>query len=156
MSQQAQRGTFNAHNASTVKMGIVCAQFNLDIVQGLLVSALEECEKYSISKENIFIQKVPGSVEIPVVAKAFIDSKKVDCVVVLGVIIQGDTKHFDYVANVVTDGVRELMVQTGVPIGFGILTCNTHEQAVSRISHGSAAVIAALHALKSIREIESL
>ena len=75
--------------------------------------------------------RVPGAFELPVVAKAMADSGY-EAVVCLGVVIRGDTPHFDYVCRAVTDGCTRVAVETGVPVGFGVLTCDTTEQALAR------------------------
>ncbi len=152
--QNVEQGKFELFDASSYKVGIVCAQFNQDIMDAVLASAMEACEKYGIKKENLIIKKVPGSVEVPVVLKAFAETKTYDCLVALGAIIRGDTPHFDYVAKIVSEGVLRVMMDYGLPVGFGILTCDNKEQALVRISAGAGAAVAALESAKMIKEIK--
>jgi len=151
--QNTEQGKFEIFDASSYKVGIASAQFNRDIADELLSSALSKCEEYGISKENISVKKVPGSVEIPIILKAMAESKGFDCLVALGTIVRGDTPHFDYVAKLVSEGVLRVMMDYGIPVGFGVLTCENKEQALVRIGSGGGAVEAALQSAKIIKEM---
>ena len=103
--------------------------------------------------------RVPGSFELPVVAQA-LARKGYDAVVALGVVIRGGTPHFDYVCSAATDGLNQVALETGVPVGFGLLTCDTEEQALDRAglegsneSKGYDATAAALRTARTLREI---
>lgn len=119
-----------------IKVGVVTARFNNEITEKLeegAISYLEACENV-----EIFAALVPGAVEIPLACQAFLDAG-CDGVVALGVVIRGDTSHYDYVCNSVTDGVTRLMLDYKKPIGFGVLTTENEEQALARAGgdHGN-------------------
>lgn len=118
------------------KVGVVTARWNNEITQKLeegAISYLESCEGV-----EIFAALVPGAVEIPLACQAFLDAG-CDGVVALGVVIRGDTSHYDYVCNSVTDGITRLMLDYKKPVGFGILTTENEEQAHDRAGgqHGN-------------------
>ncbi len=154
--QNVKQGQFERFDASQWRVGIVVAQFNRDITDALLTSARQMAKEYKIADAKLEVYKVAGSVEIPVVLRAMVKSKKYakkyDCLVALGAVIRGETPHFDYVAKMASEGIQDVMKE-GIPIGFGVLTCNTHEQALARINAGGAALEAALQAAKVIKEI---
>lgn len=119
-----------------IKVGVVTARWNQEITSRLeegAISYLESCEDV-----EIFAALVPGAVEIPLACQAFLDAG-CDGVVALGVVIRGDTSHYDYVCNSVTDGVTRLMLDYKKPIGFGVLTTENEEQAFARAGgdHGN-------------------
>lgn len=119
-----------------IKVGVVTARFNNEITEKLeegAISYLEACENV-----EIFAALVPGAVEIPLACQAFLEAG-CDGVVALGVVIRGDTSHYDYVCNSVTDGVTRLMLDYKKPIGFGVLTTENEEQALARAggTHGN-------------------
>ena len=151
MAQEVKKGQFEIFDASAYRVGIVVAQFNRDVTDGLLVSALEIAEKYGIPREKVGVFRVPGSVEIPVVLNGLAETKKYDALVALGAVIRGETDHYDYVAKIVSEGVLRVMMDYGIPVGFGVLTCNTKEQALARAHSGGEAFVAALHSLRILR-----
>ena len=151
MAQEVQKGEFEIFDASAYRVGIVSAQFNRDVTDGLLTSALETAEKYGISREKIRVFRVPGSVEIPVILKGLAESKNYDALVALGAVVRGETDHYDYVAKIVSEGVLRVMLDSGIPVGFGVLTCNMKEQALTRAHSGGEAMAAALHSLRILR-----
>lgn len=119
-----------------IKVGVVTARWNQEITSRLeegAISYLESCEDV-----EIFAALVPGAVEIPLACQAFLEAG-CDGVVALGVVIRGDTSHYDYVCNSVTDGVTRLMLDYKKPIGFGVLTTENEEQAFARAGgdHGN-------------------
>lgn len=120
----------------SIKVGVVTSRWNSEITSKLeegAISYLESCEGV-----EIFAALVPGAVEIPLAVQAFFDAG-CDGVVALGAVIRGDTTHYDYVCNSVTDGVTRLMLDYKKPIGFGVLTTENEEQAHERAggSHGN-------------------
>jgi 6,7-dimethyl-8-ribityllumazine synthase len=152
MSQDAQRGAFKVFNASNYRIGIVVSEFNSDVTEGMLARATEKLGEYSVQQSNIVVHRVPGSVEIPLVLNTMAKSKKFDCLIALGVVMRGETAHFDYVCNIVTDGVLRVMLDHSIPVGFGIVTCDTTEQAKARLSFGSHAVEAVLQQSKILMD----
>jgi len=151
--QQTERGEFGVFDASEYHVGIVRGAFNNDITETLLLRALEACKEYRVKEEMIKIHAVPGSVEIPAILRAMAESKKFDCLIALGAVIRGETPHFDYVLKIASEGITGVIMNYGIPVGFGILACNTKEQAMARLNSGRDAAIAALHSAKIIKEL---
>ena len=153
MSQQSTNIVFEKFNASKWKVGIVVAGFNKDINDMLLESAKECCKEYNISEKNIIVHYVAGAVEIPLILKKLADTKKYKALVSIGTIIRVDTAHFDFVAKAVTEGVMRVQLDSGIPIGFGILTLENKKQAQVRLRSGYGATEAALQSAKIIEVI---
>lgn len=133
-------------DASKLKVGIVTARFNGDITSALQKSAEETLRAWKVREQNIFMATVAGSFEVPEVAQRLIKKHKLDAVVALGCIIKGETKHDEYLAHAVTDGLLRVSLDMNVPIGLGILTVHNLPQAKKRIEYGAAAARAALEA----------
>src|SRR6266404_9058942 len=115
-----------------LRFAIVVARFNSFITERLLAGALDALARTGCAESDIEIVKVPGSWEMPVVARELAERKRYDAIICLGAVIRGDTPHFDYVAGEAVKGLGQVAVQTGVPVAFGVLTCNTLEQAIDR------------------------
>ncbi len=150
--QHAATAHFKPFNAASYRVAIVVAEFNRDITSALLKSALAKAKQYKMKSDQVQVYRVAGCVEIPVALTALADSGKFDCLVALGAIIQGETDHYKYVADIVTRGVCETM-EEGLPVGFGILTVATTAQAKARFSSGGQAMEAALQTAKTIKKI---
>ncbi len=150
---QAERAEFEKFDASNYKVGIVVAQFNLDITNKLLDSAMTMLTDYGIPKRELEVFKVAGCVEVPLILQKLAASRSYDCLVALGAVIRGQTPHFDYVCKIVSEGVLEVMLKLEVPIGFGILTTNNHKQALARIDAGAGAVQADLRSAKINKQL---
>ena len=118
--------------AKGFKIGIVSSRFNQFLTGELLGGALDALKKLGADDADIVIYKVPGSFEIPVVAKKLAASGKVDGVLCVGALIRGDTPHFDFLGAEVTKGLAQLALEQGVPVSFGILTVDTIEQGIER------------------------
>jgi 6,7-dimethyl-8-ribityllumazine synthase len=141
-------------NASGYRVGVVVADFNEDITGKLLASAKDAASRFRITKKNLVVYHVAGSVEIPVVLKALAETEKFDALVALGAIIRGQTDHYEYVAKIVTEGVVEVMLDDDpIPVGFGVLTCDSKKKAVARVHSGGEALAAALRSARILREI---
>lgn len=108
-------------------VAIVASSWHEQVMDGLIAGALAVCEA---AGAQATVVRVPGSFELPVVARAC--AERFDAVVALGVVIRGGTPHFEYVCSGATDGLMRVALETGVPIGFGLLTCDTEEQALDR------------------------
>ena len=115
-----------------LRFAIVVARFNSFITERLLAGALDALARTGCAEADIEIVKVPGSWEMPVVARELAERKRHDALICLGAVIRGDTPHFDYVAGEAAKGLGQIAAQTGVPVAFGVLTCNTLEQAIDR------------------------
>ena len=118
--------------AKGVKFGIVVSRFNDFINKRLLDGALDALSRHGAEDENVSIVKVPGSFEIPLMAKKLADSSKYDAIICLGAVIRGATPHFEYISAEVTKGIAKVTLDSGIPISFGILTTDNIEQAIER------------------------
>jgi 6,7-dimethyl-8-ribityllumazine synthase len=119
-------------NAAGKKFALVASRFNSFITRQLIAGAEDCLVRHGAAKENISLFWVPGSFEIPLVAKKAATSNKYSAVICLGAIIRGETPHFDYVAAEASKGVAQVSLQTGVPVIFGIITADTVDQAIDR------------------------
>ena len=115
-----------------LKVGIVVSRFNELLSNRLLAGAEDALGRHGVEESDVDVARVPGSFEIPLVARRMAESGKYDAVVALGVVIRGSTPHFEYVASEVSKGVARVSLDTGVPVSFGIVTADTIEQAVER------------------------
>jgi 6,7-dimethyl-8-ribityllumazine synthase len=136
---------------------VVAAQWHEKVMDGLVDGALRALTELGITEPTLL--RVPGSLELPVVAKV-LAQRGYDAVVALGVVIRGGTPHFDYVCEGVTQGLVQVSVDTGVPVGFGVLTCDTEEQALDRAGlpgsnedKGHEAVTAAVATAAALRSV---
>jgi 6,7-dimethyl-8-ribityllumazine synthase len=125
-------------------VAIVVAKFNGDITTQLLQSALLELDTLDVPRSQLTIVPVPGAFELPIAAMALAKTRRYICVIALGCVIRGETPHFDYVASEAASGLQLAGLETGIPVSFGVLTCDTPEQAEARVSKGGDAVRAAL------------
>lgn len=132
------------------RFGVVLSRFNDMIGRRLLDGALDCFVRHGAPAENVRVVRVPGSFEIPFMAKRMAESGKFDAVVCLGAVIRGETPHFDYVASEVAKGIGRVGLETGVPVIFGIVTAETIDQAVERAGakQGNRGWDAALAALE--------
>ena len=137
------------------KLGIVVARFNSFISEKLLEGAIDSLVRSGVDENSIDVARVPGAFEIPLVAQNMARSSKYDAVICPGVVIRGATPHFDYVAGEVAKGTAQVMLDTGVPVLFGVLTTETIEQAIERSgskagNKGSEVAVAALEMINLI------
>ncbi|MFO0851531.1 MAG: 6,7-dimethyl-8-ribityllumazine synthase [Gemmataceae bacterium] len=114
------------------RFALVAARFNGVIVDQLVAGATDALRRHGVAEDRVDLVRVPGSFEIPVVAQRLGRSGRYAAVVCLGCIIRGDTDHYDHVAGAATSGISQAAVNSGVPVIFGVLTCDTLEQAVHR------------------------
>ncbi len=119
-------------NAKGFRFGLVVSRFNNFITERLLEGALDALMRHGGKDENLEIVRVPGSFEIPLLAKQMASSGRFDAVICLGALIRGGTIHFDVLSAEVTKGVAQAGLETGVPITFGVITTDTLEQAIER------------------------
>ena len=145
-----------AFDASGLKVAVVAASWHTQVMDGLLAGATRACADHSVEPEVI---RVPGTFELPVVASA-LASQGYDAVVALGVVIRGGTPHFDYVCSAATDGLTRVALDHTVAVGFGVLTCDTEQQALDRAGlegsqedKGHEATSAALATARTIRAL---
>ncbi|MER3417809.1 MAG: 6,7-dimethyl-8-ribityllumazine synthase [Chloroflexota bacterium] len=141
-----------------LRIGIVVARFNGAITQQLLEGALDCLRRHGVAPDAVDVAWVPGSMEIPVVARRLADSRRYDGIVCLGAVIRGATPHFEYVAAEAARGIAAASRDTGVPVTFGVLTTDTLEQAVERAgtkagNRGWDAALAAIEMANLLRTL---
>ena len=132
------------------RFAIVVSRFNLFITERLLLSAIDGLVRSGAEKRNIDLVRVPGAFEIPLAARTLAETKKYDAIICLGCLLRGDTVHYDVIVNEVTRGIGQSAQETGVPHAFGVLTCETLEQAIDRagLKMGNKGFEAALAAVE--------
>ena len=118
--------------AKGLRFGVVVSRFNEFLSVRLMEGALDALKRHDASDDDIEIAWVPGSFEMPLIARKMADSGKYDALVCLGVVIRGGTPHFDYVCSEVSKGIAKVSYDSGVPIAFGVITADTIEQAIER------------------------
>ncbi|MGQ2984956.1 6,7-dimethyl-8-ribityllumazine synthase [Flavobacterium sp.] len=147
-------------NAKDLRFGIVVSEWNEDITSGLYNGAIEALLENGAGEDNIVTWQVPGSFELIYGSKRMIETQKVDAVIAIGSVIQGETKHFDFVCEAVAQGIKDLNVQTDVPVVFCVLTDNTLQQAIDRSGgiHGNKGTEAAIVAIRmaELRKLSAL
>lgn len=141
-----------------LKVAVVASRFNGFITDRLVEGALDALRRHGVAEKDISLVKVPGSFELPLVVRRTAGQGKVDAVVALGALIRGGTPHFDYLSAEVTKGVAQAMLETGVPVAFGVLTTDTVEQAIERAgtkagNKGFEAALSAIEMARLLRQI---
>ncbi len=147
--------TFDASavpSAKGMKIGIVVSEWNGHITEALLQGALKTLEEHGCSTAQIVVSKVPGSFELTTGAQWMKEKEKPDAVICLGCVIQGETRHFDFICQAVAVGLTDLSIKHSIPFIFGVLTPANEEQAMERAGgkHGNKGVEAAITAIKMI------
>lgn len=137
-------------SAKGFRFGIVVSEWNENITTGLYTGAVEALLENGVPQKKIITWHVPGSFELIYGAKKMIESQDVDAVIVIGSVIQGETKHFDFVCEAVSQGIKDLNVLTDVPVIFCVLTDNNMQQAIDRSGgkHGNKGTEAAIVAIR--------
>ena len=157
MSTQAPQAVVTRVGKKT-RIAVAAARFNADLTDELLAGCLRRLGELGVTDDHVEVVRVPGAFELPVTAKAFARTGRFDAVVCLGAVVRGDTPHFDYVAGECARGITKVSLSEGLPVIFGVLTTNTHEQAVDRIggSHGHAGERAAEAAIEMIAVLDEI
>jgi 6,7-dimethyl-8-ribityllumazine synthase len=122
-------------NAEGLRFGVLASRFNEEIVEGLLAGALECLKRHGAADDAITVYRVPGAFEIPTLASSL--PADFDALIALGCILRGETPHFEFIANQVTMQLSTFSVVARLPVAFGVLTCDTLQQAIDRSSPGS-------------------
>jgi 6,7-dimethyl-8-ribityllumazine synthase len=132
------------------QFAIVVSRFNAFITERLLLSAIDGLVRSGVKKKDIELVRVPGAFEIPLAARKLAETGKYDAIICLGCLLRGDTAHYDVIVNEVTRGIGQSAQETGVPHAFGVLTCETLEQAIDRagLKMGNKGFEAALAAVE--------
>lgn len=140
------------------RFAIVAARFNSIIVDALLGGSLDALKRHGVSDDRVDVVRVPGSFEIPLVAERLGKSGKYASVICLGAVIKGDTDHYDHVAGGTTSGIASAGLNSGFPVIFGVLTCDTLEQAINRSggkagNKGYEAAVTAIEMVNLLKKI---
>ena len=149
------QGTLDARGS---RFAVVISRFNSLISDRLLSGALDALERHGAAPDNISIIWVPGSFEIPSIAKKLALSQKYDAVICLGALLRGETPHFEYLSSAVTKELGQIGLESGIPVINGVLTCNTMEQAVDRagLKTGNKGFDAAVTAIEMVELMKQL
>lgn len=134
------------------RVAVLASRFNEPIVKKLVDGALEALVKYGVLYEDIDVVWVPGAWELPITARWLLASERYDGIVAVGAVIRGETAHFDYIAGEASRGLANVSIDSETPIGFGVLTCDTDEQAEARAGgdHGNKGFDAAVAVLEMV------
>ena len=143
-----------------LRIAIVAGKFNEFITQHLLGSAVEELTLLGVKTDDISVAWAPGSFEMPLLARGFVDSGRADAVICLGAVIRGETDHYRHVADAAARGMATLAQQSGIPVIFGVLTVDSLEQAIHRAgakagNKGADAARAAIETISVLRQIKA-
>lgn len=145
-------------DARGLKIALVASRFNDFVVSKLIDGAIDYLLRHSLEMENIVLVRVPGAFEIPLVCEKLAKSKKYDGIVSLGAVIRGATPHFEYISAETVKGIAHVSLHSEIPVGFGILTCDTIEQAIERAgakagNKGAEAAGAMLETINILKQI---
>ncbi len=140
------------------RFAVVAARFNKSVVDSLVAGALDAFTRRGVAEDAVDLVWVPGSFEIPLVAQRLAASKQYVAVICLGAVIKGDTDHYEYVCSGATNGIAQAGLATGVPVLFGVLTCQTEEQAIDRAGgkEGNKGADVALAAIEMVNLLKQL
>jgi len=141
------------------RFGVAVSRFNIQITQSLLDGALDTLRRHGVADDAVDVAWAPGSFELPLVAKRLAESKRYAAVICLGCVLQGETAHHEYINQQAAAGLAGIALQTGVPVLFGVLTCQTLEQAQHRAggkagNKGSEAALAAIEMVNLLAQLD--
>jgi 6,7-dimethyl-8-ribityllumazine synthase len=147
-------------DATGLRFAIVASRFNEEITEKLLEGAISCLGRHGAEGQSVEVFRVPGAFEIPMTVARIANTRRFDAIVTIGALIRGETPHFDQIAAQVTQGISEVGVMGEMPVSFGVITCNTTEQAVARSSGGAnkgwEAALAAIEMATLWREIKTV
>ena len=139
-------------SAENMKFGIVVSEWNYEVTGALAHGAVETLKKHGVKDDNIIVKHVPGSFELTLGGQLFAENTDVDAVLLLGCVIQGETRHFDFICQGVSQGATHLNMKFNLPVIFGVLTTDNQQQALDRAGgkHGNKGDEAAVTAIKMV------
>ncbi|HSI78493.1 MAG TPA: 6,7-dimethyl-8-ribityllumazine synthase [Lunatimonas sp.] len=148
----SQHSDSNIKEIKDKKFGIIVSEWNEEVTESLYNGALETLLKYGANRQHIYRKNVPGSFELPLAAQWMAQVDEIDAVICIGCVIQGETKHFDFICQAVAQGITEVGLKFNKPVIFGVLTPNTQQQALDRAGgkHGNKGDEAAITAVKML------
>jgi 6,7-dimethyl-8-ribityllumazine synthase len=146
--------------ARDLRAAIVAPRFNDFVVERLVSGAVDALVRHGASEKNLELVRVPGAFDMPLAVRRLALSKRYDLIVALGAVIKGETAHFDFVAGECASGLARAALDSGVPVGFGVLTCATLEQAIDRAggkagNKGAEAALAALEMANLLKRLDA-
>ena len=146
-------------DAKGLRFGLVASRFNSLVVDHMVGGAEDILVRHGVRPEDLTLVKVPGSFELPLATKRLAAGQGFDAVIALGAVIRGATPHFDHIAGEVTKGLAQVQMESGLPIGYGVITTDTVEQAIERAgtkagNKGADAAMAALEMVNVLRQLE--
>jgi len=149
LSQHSDTNIKEIHNK---KFGVIVSEWNEEVTESLYNGALETLLKYGAVRQNIYRKSVPGSFELPLAAQWMAQVEEIDAVICIGCVIQGETRHFDFICQAVAHGITEVGLKFNKPVIFGVLTPNNQQQALDRAGgiHGNKGDEAAITAIKML------
>lgn len=152
MSELQQHSDLSADAAAGLRFVLVVSRFNEDITAALCDGAVQTLEAHGAGAEQVKVHQVPGAFELPMTAALLADGRA-DAIICLGALIRGETRHFEYLSEAVAQGIEQVAVRSGVPVIFGVLTCETRAQALARAGgeKGNKGAEAALAAIEMAR-----
>ncbi len=139
-------------DVSDKRIAIIISEWNKEVTHALAAGAIKTLSNHNIPEENIIIKHVPGSFELPSAANTILQNPKIDAVICIGCVIQGETRHFEFICNATAMGIMEVGIKFAKPVIFGVLTTDNQEQALERAGgkHGNKGVEAAVTAMKML------
>lgn len=139
-------------DGSPYTIGIIAAEWNPQITDALLAGAVDTLRQHGVREENLLVRRVPGTFELSSAADMMIHLSQVDAVICIGCVIQGETRHFEFICQAVAQGITNVALKRERPVIFSVLTCDTMEQALDRAGgrHGNKGVEGAVTALKML------
>ena len=159
MSELRSRSLVGSGVAARYRFGLVVSETNADVTSRLLEGAMEALREHGATAENIYEVRVPGAFELPMAAAQLLRQSRVDAVVCLGALVRGETPHFDVLAHATANAIQAVARSSGVPVTFGVVTCDSSEQAVERAggevgNKGTEAAIAAMEMIALYARLE--
>jgi 6,7-dimethyl-8-ribityllumazine synthase len=148
----------SSQNAAETRFAVIVSQYNSFITDRLLNGALEALKSHGAEEENILVVRVPGSFEIPQAARKIAETLEYDAIICLGVLLRGETLHFELISNECARGIQDVAAEFGLPVTFGVITADTTEQALSRAGErsqnkGWESALAAIEMVNLFRKI---
>ena len=145
------------HDGDDLRIGIVMSRFNIEVSEGLLSACTAELIKLGVQESGMLLVTVPGALEIPLALQKMALTDQFDALIALGAVIRGETYHFEIVSNQSANGLAAVQLDTGIPVANGILTTETDDQALARMSQkGTEAAQAAIEMANLLRELEEV
>lgn len=159
VTQLTSNSTSGKFRADGLRFGVITSQYNNSITESLERAALNALTAGGASEKQIDVLSVPGAFELPLAAKKLAESGTVDAIIAIGCVLRGETSHYDYICSEVARGIQLVQMDTGVPVIFCVLTCDTMEQALERAGPGDGnkgreAGLAALEMANLVRKLE--